>query len=109
MPGLTHTECWAEHWSKLPQGLRHRLGQASTGWRHLAGIGGEAARLRALAADILLWAHGENPLYGPLAAEILAASGLPPLPEAARASLAAVAARWHDRERSQRLRPPGRT
>ncbi len=93
-------------WAALPAPLRQRLGLASTGWRHLAQAGalclglarsagesGERARLTALAADLLLWAFGENPLSGPLAAEILAAPELP-LPEASRAALAAVAANW---------------
>jgi len=97
-------------WAALPASLRQRLGLASTGWRHLAqngalclglarsaGNAGERARLTALAADLLLWAWGENPLSGPLATEILAASSGPeglPLPEVSRAGLAAVAANW---------------
>ncbi|GAB6126785.1 glycosyltransferase [Humidesulfovibrio idahonensis] len=101
----------SQAWSALPAPLRERLALASTGWRHLALAGGETLRLAqampndgmggakktslsALAADMLLWACGENPLSGPLAAELLAAPGLP-LRDAARASLAAVAAHWH--------------
>jgi len=109
-------------WSALPAPLRRPLGLASTGWRHLAQAGAlclglareagdpavnsadnpannpadnpcERARLTALAADLLLWAWGENPLSGPLAAEILAAPELP-LPQASRAALNAVAANW---------------
>lgn len=93
-------------WLAVPGPARERLALASTGWRHLALAGadclraaraaadpGESARLYALAADILLWAYGENPLHGPLAAEILAATDLP-LEDAARAALSAVAARW---------------
>ncbi|MBA4357254.1 MAG: hypothetical protein C0405_05965, partial [Desulfovibrio sp.] len=98
-------------WAQLPAPLRQRLGLGSTGWRRLAQTGalclglarlaaagpghgaGETARLAALAADLLLWAFGENPLHGPLAASILAEPELP-LPEASRAALAAVAAHW---------------
>jgi GT2 family glycosyltransferase len=93
-------------WASLPEPLRRHLRLASTGWRHLfhagvqagalarSGVGaGEQARLMALAADMLLWAWGENPLHGPLAAEILAAPGLS-LPGASRAALTAVAANW---------------
>ncbi len=93
-------------WLALPESLRQRLAVASTGWRSMALTGGEClrlargaetaqerARLLALAADILLWAFGENPLSGPFAAEILSAADLP-LPEAARSSLAAVAGGW---------------
>lgn len=96
----------AGSWSALPETVRQRLTLASTGWRHLALTGAEClrlariadeadekSRLYALAGDILLWAFGENPLSGPLAAEILSAADLP-LAEAARAGLAAVAARW---------------
>lgn len=99
-------EALTEAWAAVPEAARQRLALASTGWRRLALAGadclraaraaedaGEAARLYALAADILLWACGENPLHGPLAAEILAAGDLP-LHEAARAALSAVAARW---------------
>jgi GT2 family glycosyltransferase len=91
-------------WGELPGTLRQRLAGASTGWRHLALAGAEALRLsrfggdeaaglRALATDLLLWAHGENPLHGPLATEILATPDLT-LPEPARVSLSAVAAHW---------------
>jgi GT2 family glycosyltransferase len=93
-------------WSAVPAPLRARLAQASTGWRHLTLTGAEALRLArsgandkdgpqllALATDILLWAFGENPLYGPLATEILAATDLF-LPNAARAALATVATHW---------------
>jgi hypothetical protein len=93
-------------WLGLPESLRARLALASTGWRHLALTGAECLRLArsaaedhergrlyALAADLLLWAWGENPLSGPLAAEILSATDLP-LPGAARSGLAAVAERW---------------
>jgi GT2 family glycosyltransferase len=86
--------------------LRQRLAVSSTGWRHLAQAGAlclglgrgagdpsERARLTSLAAELVLWAWGENPLSGPLAAEILSAPELP-LPEASRAGLAAVAANW---------------
>jgi GT2 family glycosyltransferase len=96
----------APSWSALPETMRQRLTLASTGWRHLALTGAEGlrlariahdadekSRLYALAADILLWAFGENPLSGPLAAEILSAADLP-LSEAARAGLSAVAGRW---------------
>lgn len=96
----------AESWSSLPETVRQRLQLSGTGWRHLAlagaqclrlaraeGDADEQARLYALAADILLWAFGENPLSGPLAAEILGAADLP-LSEAARAGLSAVAGRW---------------
>jgi GT2 family glycosyltransferase len=97
-------------WAALPAPLRRHLALASTGWRHLAQAGalclglarpeadpGEKRRLTALAADLLLWAFGENPLSGPLAAEILAAAREPlglPLPEASGAALAAVAENW---------------
>ncbi|MDR3641729.1 MAG: glycosyltransferase [Humidesulfovibrio sp.] len=95
---LTHA------WDKIPAPLRARLAQASTGWRHLALTGAEALRLAraggdgaaslyALTADLLLWAFGENPLFGPLAVEILSAPDLP-LPDAARDALSAVAAHW---------------
>ncbi|SNS12424.1 hypothetical protein SAMN04488503_2849 [Humidesulfovibrio mexicanus] len=92
-------------WLALPESLRGRLALASTGWRHLAGAGahclalaradtrGEARALCALAADLLLWAFGENPLSGPLAAEILAAPELP-LSAPTRRALAAVAQGW---------------
>lgn len=93
-------------WAGLPGPLRQHLALASTGWRHLTQAGalclgqaresadpGEQTRLTALAADLLLWAFGENPLSGPLAAEILSASELP-LPESSRAALSAVAANW---------------
>jgi hypothetical protein len=92
-------------WLALPAPLRARLALASTGWRHLARTGGLALELSAraggagrealapLAADILLWAFAENPLSGPLAAEILAAQGLP-LPQASRRALESVAALW---------------
>jgi len=93
-------------WLGLPEPLRGRLALASTGWRHLALTGAEClrlarsaaedherARLYALSADLLLWAWGENPLSGPLAAEILSATDLP-LPAVARVGLAAVAGRW---------------
>lgn len=93
-------------WAALPEPLRQRLTLASTGWRHLAQAGAlclglaretamasERQRLAVLAADLLLWAWGENPLSGPLAAEILSATDLP-LPDASRAALTAVAAGW---------------
>jgi len=93
-------------WNILPASVQERLALASTGWRHLALTGAGALRLArnaengpdkapllALAADILLWAFGENPLSGPLAAEILSAPDLP-LPDAARSVLSAVAAHW---------------
>lgn len=96
-------------WLALPESLRGRLALASTGWRHLAGAGahclalaraeasadtrGGGPGLFALAADLLLWAFGENPLSGPLAAEILAAPDLP-LSAPARRALAAVAQGW---------------
>lgn len=96
----------AQAWRRLPEPLRQRMQLASTGWRHLALAGAECLRLArtaddpaektrlyALAADILLWAFGENPLSGPLAAEILCAADMP-LPDAARAGLASVAAHW---------------
>ncbi|MGE4265082.1 MAG: glycosyltransferase [Desulfovibrio sp.] len=96
----------ARAWLGLPEPLRQRLALASTGWRHLALTGAEClrlaraeqtedgrARLYALAADLLLWAWGENPLSGPLAAEILSAADLP-LSDTARSGLAAVAGRW---------------
>jgi len=96
----------SQAWLSLPEPLRQRLALASTGWRHLALTGAEClrlaraeqtedgrARLYALAADLLLWAWGENPLSGPLAAEILSATDLP-LPDVARVGLAAVAGRW---------------
>lgn len=101
MPALNFSDAWRV----LPKSTRLDMQRASTGWRRLARLGGdalrlaanaggdEAARLRALAADILLWAHGENPLCGPLAAEILAAPDLP-IPAPARASLSAVAGHW---------------
>ena len=87
-------------WLALPVELRRSLALASTGWRRLAQAGGQClllarksedarqrARLQALAADVLLWAFGENPLSGPFAAESLSAADLP-LPEAARERLA---------------------
>ncbi len=93
-------------WSALPETVRQRLALASTGWRHLALTGAEClrlarmtddadekSRLYALAGDILLWSFGENPLSGPLAAEILGAADLP-LAESARAALSAVAGLW---------------
>ncbi|MDQ7835399.1 MAG: glycosyltransferase [Humidesulfovibrio sp.] len=93
-------------WDALPEPVRRRLALSSTGWRHLAQAGAlclglargagepsEHARLTALAAELVLWAWGENPLSGPLAAEILSAPELP-LPEASRAGLAAVADNW---------------
>ncbi|MDP2849195.1 MAG: glycosyltransferase [Humidesulfovibrio sp.] len=96
----------ANAWLALPESLRQRLALASTGWRHLALAGAEClrlartaddpaekSRLQVLAADILLWAFGENPLSGPLAAEILSAADLP-LCNAARTSLSAVATHW---------------
>ncbi len=96
----------ARAWLGLPEPLRQRLALASTGWRHLALTGAEClrlaraeqtedgrARLYALTADLLLWAWGENPLSGPLAAEILSAADLP-LSDTARSGLAAVAGRW---------------
>jgi hypothetical protein len=96
----------AQAWLNLPESLRGRLALASTGWRHLALTGAEClrlaraeqtedgrARLYALASDLLLWAWGENPLSGPLAAEILSATDLP-LSDTARSGLAAVAERW---------------
>jgi len=105
-----HTQL-SSAWSALPEPLRRHLALASTGWRHLGRAGalclgqaresadpGEKLRLTALAADLLLWAFGENPLSGPLAAEILsAANGSAPelpMPKASRAALAAVAANW---------------
>ncbi len=101
MPALGFLDAW----NALPESTRLEMQRASTGWRRLARLGGdalrlaanadgdEAAELRSLAADILLWAHGENPLSGPLAAEILAAPDLP-LSAPAHASLAAVASHW---------------
>lgn len=96
----------AAAWSALPAPLRQRLALSSTGWRHLAQAAAlclrlaregsapaAAARLTALATDLLLWACGENPLHGPLAAEILSAPELA-LPTASRAVLSAVAANW---------------
>lgn len=93
-------------WDALPAPVRDRLALAGTGWRHLARAGadclraaretGDAALLRT-ATDLLLWAWGEAPLHGPLAVEILSATTHPaglPLPPAARAGLAAVAALW---------------
>ena len=93
-------------WSALPAPLRQKLALSSTGWRHLAQAAAwclrlardgsapaEAGRLAALATDLLLWACGENPLHGPLAAEILSAPELT-LPKASRAVLTAVAAGW---------------
>ncbi|MDP3427763.1 MAG: glycosyltransferase [Humidesulfovibrio sp.] len=93
-------------WSALPAPLRRRLALSSTGWRHLAQAAAlclklardgsapaEAARLAALATDMLLWACGENPLHGPLATEILSAPELV-LPASSRAVLSAVAANW---------------
>jgi Predicted glycosyltransferases len=86
--------------------VRSRLAVASTGWRHLARIGadcllaarqeenpGKADGLRHAAAQMLLWAFGESPLHGPLAAEILSAPDLP-LTECSRTALAAVAGLW---------------
>jgi len=100
----------SQGWGQIPEGLRGRLSLASTGWRHLAQTGALAlqlaraevdgaqrARLFALAADLLLWAFGENPLYAPLAAEITSAANETPelpLPQASRAALAAVASHW---------------
>jgi GT2 family glycosyltransferase len=96
----------AQAWAAVPAPARARLTLASTGWRHLALAGAdclraaraeqepdEAARLYALASGVLLWAFGENPLHGPLAAEILGAADLP-LPAPARAALSAVAQGW---------------
>ena len=93
-------------WSSLPAPLRQRLALASTGSRHLAQAGSlclglarnaadpaERTLLSALAVDLLLWACGECPFSGPLAAEILSVPDLP-LPEPSRAVLAAVAAHW---------------
>ncbi|MBU1595432.1 MAG: hypothetical protein KKA55_07855, partial [Proteobacteria bacterium] len=93
-------------WASLPTPLRQSLTLASTGWRHLARTGAlclelaraeeegaERHRLLALAAELLLWAWGENPLHGPLAAQILSAPDLP-LAAASRAALRAVAAQW---------------
>ncbi len=92
-------------WNALPLAVRERLALAGTGWPHLAragadclraarqtGEGGDPALLET-AAQLLLWAWGEAPLNGPLAAEILAAPDLP-LPEAARAGLTTVASGW---------------
>lgn len=102
------TKSLASAWLGLPEALRQRLGLASTGWRHLARCGREClglarnarddaarARLLALAADLFLRAWGENPLCGPLAAEILAHADLP-LPHASRAALYAVAENWRE-------------
>lgn len=93
-------------WLDLPGSFRQRLELSTTGWRHLGLAGAEClrlaraaedeaerARLLALAADVLLWSFGENPLSGPLAAELLSATDLP-LPGAAREALCAVAGRW---------------
>ena len=93
-------------WCALPAPVRERLGLASTGWRHLGQAGADCLRaaratpqtaetpaLLQTAADIVLWAFGEAPLHGPLAAEILSAPDLP-LPGAAREALTAVAGLW---------------
>ncbi|MBU1042127.1 MAG: glycosyltransferase [Proteobacteria bacterium] len=93
-------------WSALPAPLRQKLTLSSTGWRHLAQAAAlclrlardcadapERTRLISLATDLLLWACGENPLHGPLAAEILSAPDLL-LPAASRDMLSAVAANW---------------
>jgi len=106
-------------WAGLPAPLRQHLALASTGWRHLTRAGalclgqaresadpGEKLRLISLAADLLLWAFGENPLSGPLAAEILSAPELP-LPESSRAALSAVAANWRVPETPEGSRGKG--
>jgi len=104
-----HAETLSDAWAAVPAPARERLAPASTGWRNLALAGAdclraaraaadggredEAARLYALAAGILLWAFGENPLHGPLATEILGVADLP-LPGPARTALTAVARGW---------------
>lgn len=102
------TASLTDAWLGLPEALRQRLARASTGWRHMARCGREClglaraaadtpqrARLLALAADLFLWAWGENPLCGPLASEILAQADLS-LPDTSRAALRAVAENWRE-------------